>query len=85
MTNYLTRVYSNGSAKTITTNSKDFMDDWVKYNTVHRFGCALFLNGAGCFRGYLSEEKALLVQDWLQHSERFKTLAGEQMLPLVLI
>lgn len=48
------RVYLNGNMKR--SYWDDGIEDWVEYNSVFRFGNALFVNGECVQRGYLTEE-----------------------------
>lgn len=48
------RIYNNGMRV-----AEDVTDpaDWLEYNSVMRFGCALFVDGACKHYGYLGQER----------------------------
>jgi hypothetical protein len=57
-------VYSNLNAPFKSNGVKsERLDDHIKYNTDHRFGRALFVDGVCVYKGYLSDEDIELVQE----------------------
>lgn len=52
------RRYPNGDrSPTLILAIIDEVDEWRRFNSVMRFGCAQFVDGRCVFRGYLSEEQ----------------------------
>ena len=50
------RTYNNGNRVVSWLNARQ-AEEWVSYNAVFRFGCALFVNGECRNLGYLGDER----------------------------
>ncbi len=66
------RIYYNGEFRVTNWNSKE-TEEWVDYNSVMRFGNALFVNGKCRGNGYFSEAECKILEEAISCANNIKS------------
>lgn len=59
------RVYNNGD-EVIQAVAKDDLSNHIEYNTIMRFGCALFIDGQCIHNGYLDKDRIHTIEELIK-------------------
>ena len=64
------RVYASGIKSTSLDLTEQEKTEWIEYNQVFRFGCAMFVDGKCVYTGYFHKEQTLVLEHQIENGAK---------------